>query len=223
MILPIPARDYIPDMYLENYNEDEGLKALCGYIDKFISDNLKDISGISDLQDVFKCPAKYLDYLGYWVNAGIKSIDSEHTKRSKIYYAITTHKRRSTWNYDAKLRIDAITGYDARIYSTIDSDDSIELANETTDPDYYWSTESANDGTDDELGTWELGTFSEVVITGIVCINCHYGVHTAVLTADEINEIKSELTEDVVPAYFEVQLGYLNASGQFIIYNNGVI
>lgn len=222
-MLPVPFKNYIPDVYVETYENDEKMQALCTFMDNLLSSLKEDILNIVNLQNIFQCPEKFLSYLDFWLNAGILDSDTERQKRNKIFYAISTHKNRGLWEEDVKIRIDTITGYDADVFSSTDNTNSVELANQTSDPDYYWSSESANAGLDENLGTWEIGFFNEYILAAIIAINCHVGIYTAVLSSSIIEQIVSDLEKDFIPAYFTIQLGYENSDGQFIQYSNGEI
>ena len=60
-------------------------------------------------------------------------------------------------------------------------------------------------------------------MAGVVFIDLHEGVDTAQFTADEIQEIVNQVDGVQTPAYEVVVLGYFNSSGQYIIYENGII
>lgn len=218
-MLPIPFEDNIPVLLRKALTEDDAGQALANFWDEKYQALADEILEMYFFKRPERCPAMFLDTLGDMLAASIKQGDSDFTKRFKILKAIETHKLRSTWTSDAKNRIDAITGYSAVLYSVQDNDDSIEMAQQASDPDFYWSTESGADGTDDELGTWEVGDFTEYVIAGNIYINCHEGITTGVLTADQIAQIVSDLERDVAPAYMAVYIGYVNALNQFIIYD----
>lgn len=218
-MLPIPFEDNIPVLLRKALTTDDAGRALADWWDEKYAELKKEILDMQYFKRADMCPSAFLDTLGNMLAAGINQGDSDYTKRYKILKAIEGHKLRSTWTSDAKNRIDAITGYDAAIYSVQDNDDSIELAQQASDPDFYWSTEAAKDGTDNELGTWEVGDFTEYVISGNIYINCHEGVTTAVLSAAVIAQIVADLEMDVAPAYMAVYLGYVNTLDQFIVYD----
>lgn len=220
-MLPESFLDFIPKFLKDNI--DAGGEALVTYMDELQDEFYGYIREMYFFKDALRSPDIFLDELGYWLSAGLKQDDSEATKREKIYYAVMNHKNRGTWEDDAKIRIDSITGYSAAIFRAGDNDDGILLGQEATDPDFYWMTFQDNSGTDDDWGWWLVGDFTEYVIAGNVYIDCHEGVTTPVLTSDEIQKIVDEISEDVVPAYYAVYLGYVNSIGQFIKYAGGVI
>jgi len=220
-MLPDTFLNYIPKFLKDNI--DESGQALVTYMDAFQEEFYDYIREMYFFKDPLRCPTLLLDELGYWLAAGLNQTDSEATKREKIYYAVMNHKKRGTWEDDVKIRIDAITGYSATIFPSGDNDDAILLGQEATDPDYYWMTLQDNSGTDDEWGWWLVGDFTEYVVAGNVYIDCHEGVYTPVLTSDQIDQIVAEIETDVVPAYYAVYLGYINTSGQFVVYAGGVI
>jgi len=217
-MLPTPSIDYIPKLNRENV--DVGWTALTNKIDSLLGTWGNDVKNIFDILDPARCPAILLQELNYLLSAGFREEDTDAQKRQKIYNAIATHKIRGTWTTDAKIRIDTITGYDATIFRAIDSDDWIWLAKETTDPDYYWATWQPKDGSDDDLGCWLVRLADPVayVVAGYISIDCHQGVNVQTLTEATIDKIHDELVDDVVPAYMIIRLGYVNATGQFIVY-----
>lgn len=217
----------IPDSIIKHFpkfiqdNPDAGFLALANKIDDIFQQIESDIEIINFFNDPVKCPASYLTDLGYLVNAGIFYQDSEIIKRKKISEAVLSHKKRGQWANDAKLRIDNITAYDARILLSVDNDDWIMLG-DSTDPPYYWGTMGA-DGIDSSLGLALTGDGTEIVIQGNIYINCHYGITASTLSATQIAQIVLELEFDVIPAYFIIYLGYLDGTGAFIQYAGGII
>jgi hypothetical protein len=220
-MIPYSILDYIPKIH--HLKKDAKFNALVNKIDAHLISLANEIKELYYLKDPIRCPSSLLEELAYHVNASIKNSDSELTKRKKIASAVQGHKYKSTWTKDIKIKLDTITGYDARVISITDSDDSIEMAQQANDPDVYWSTESAYDGSDDNLGTFEVGSMTEYVVAGNVYIDCHYGIHTAVLTADQIEQIINEIKLDNVSAYMVFYLSYINAIGQIIVYSGGII
>lgn len=220
-MLPNTFENFIPKFLKDNL--DTSGRALITYIDDFTDLFYGYIREMYFFKDAVRCPAEFLDELGYWLSAGLKQGDSESTKRTKIYYAIMGHKKRGTWEDDAKIKIDAITGYSALIFTAGDTDDAILLGQESIDPDFYWITFQDNSGTDDDLGWWLVGDMTEYVIAGNIYIDCHEGINVSTLTSDEIAQIVAEIETDIVPAYYAVYLGYTTATGQFIHYAGGSI
>jgi hypothetical protein len=219
MIIPESIIRQFPK-YMQD-NPDDGTTALADKIDSIFQAINTDIDALNTFKDPVQCPASYLVEIGNLLNAGILSQDSETIRRNKISIAIATHKKRGQWAGDAKLKIDAITGYDARILASVDSDDWI-LLGDSDDPDYYWATMGA-DGIDNNLGLALVGEGTEIYIAGNIYIDCHYGVHTPVLTAAQIAHIVLEIQYDVIPAYFIINLGYIDTGGSFVIYAGGTI
>lgn len=219
-MLPIPLLKYIPKVFADKSRSDT--VAMCTEADRQLALWLVDIQNLYYLQDVDRCPAKFLDQLGYIVNAGIKNTDSETIKRQKIYTAIQTHKIRGSWEDDAKLRIDAITGLDAVIYRGYEADDWILCGDGVVEVDTMLAL--LGEGVDaDYLGMSLLGEGTEIEIAGNIYINCHDGVTSSTLTAAQIAAIVDEISTDVVPAYMRVYLGYIDTTGAFIVYSGGTI
>lgn len=221
-MLPLPFEEFIPKQLSEDI-DDKG-QAFIDKVDSLIREMSDEILEMYWFKLAERCPSDFLEELGFWLNAGLFQTDSELTKRRKIKEAVVGHKRRGSWNNDAKPKVDSITGYDAAIFRSVDSDDSIEMGQLSTEDDtLYWSTESGKDGSDDDLGTWEVGDFTEYVVAGNISIDCHEGVHTAVLTSAQIEQIVVELEFDIVPGYMDIYLGYIDTTGAFIVYSGGII
>jgi len=68
-----------------------------------------------------------------------------------------------------------------------------------------------------------VGDGTEVEIWGNIYIDLHYGIHTAVLSASQIEQIVTDISMDIVPAYVRVYLGYVPVTGGFTIYSGGII
>lgn len=218
-MLPLPFINYIPKLFRDNQTAET--TALCDKADDNIEEWLEDAKNLQYLLDVERCPSNFLTVLGDYLSAGIKSRDSETTKRQKIYKAIVTHKYRSTWVYSAKLIIDAITGYDAAIYTASDSDDWIMTGDGIIEVGTSWAL--LYDGVTDPYGFSLIGAGTEIEIQGNIYIDCHDGVIGSTLTADQIADIVENIETDIVPAYMIIYLGYINSSGQFVVYAGGTI
>jgi hypothetical protein len=209
--LPIPFRNYMPAFLAENL--DEAGQALADKIDNHIDEWFNDIIGLSYFFDPFRSPTFFLDELNYYLNAGFFSYDTEEQKRVKIATAIQTHKRRGSWENDAKIKIDLIAGGDSVILRAEDNGDWILLGCCPDEPEFYWAT-LGYDGIDLKYGLDLFGDFDELGIPG----NIYIDVDNDSLTPDEVNKIVAELEADIAPAYMRIFLGYVNISGQFILY-----
>jgi len=221
-MLPIPFSKYIPKLFRDNQQAET--TAMCDKADVNLQAWLNDVVALQYLPDADRCPYDGLKYLDAMLLAGVRSEDSNRQKRVKVLVAVSTHKSRGTWQFDAKLRIDAISGYEADFYRLSDIDDSIEMAGLSYEPlDSWWSTESAYEESDGDLGTWEIGSFVEPVIAGNIYIDCHSGVHTPVLSTEVIQQIVSNIENDIVPAYVRIFLGYRDTTGGFVTYSGGII
>jgi len=217
-MLPVPTRNRLPALAQQYY--DDGWAALSSKMDSLFTQWGNDIKNFVNILDPAKCPAILLDELDFYLEAGFAPGDSETTKRRKVYNAVAGHKKRGTWDDHAKPIIDAITGYSAALFTAQDSDDAIWLANKPTDPVRYWMTWQPNDGSDDSLGIWFVRLAAPVsyVVAGFISIDCHQGINTPVLTHAQIIQINDALIDDVAPAYMTLRLGYVNASGQYVVY-----
>lgn len=213
-MLPETVKDYFPDIYVEK--DEDSMNALVSVMDQLISDIEEDIREIGYSRDPVRANALVLDELGYWLSANINDFNSEMVKRKKIQDAIRTHKLRSTWETDAKLKIDNYVGGDSKIIISVGTDDWILVGDGSTPTDYYWAAMGA-DGIDDGLGISLIGDGTEIEIKG----NIYIDVDDSTLTADQVEELKQEL-DDTIPAYYRIFLGYISA-GQFITYANGII
>lgn len=212
-MIPVPFLKRIPKLF----QTDSKAINMATKIDANLLTWKQETTTIEWIRRCDQCPAVLLDELGALLNAGLKNEDGDATKRKKVCEAILNHKNRGTWDDDAKLRIQAITGIEPELFNNVDNDDWIWLGKEADDPDRYWAT-WGTDGVDDDLGIWVVGDFTEYVISG----NIYIDLKTSTLTAEEIEQIKNELSTDVVPAYYVIYLGYI-AGGVFVVYANGII
>lgn len=222
-MLPVPFSKYIPQVMADN--PDAALTAMMSKADIHIPEWFNEILELNFLKIPERVIGRYLPELADYLGVKLFTWDTELVKRIKIQTAANRFRLRSTWAADTKLIIDALTGYDARIYKIAlsDQDDAILLAKEASDPDTYWMTLSPKDGVDPLLGWYLVGDWTEYVIAGNVLIDCHYGVYTAVLTATQISQIVVSIKDDIVPVYYKIYLGYVNSSGLFTVYIGGII
>jgi phage tail-like protein len=209
-MLPQPFEKYIPRFF----KRDSKLIAFSDKINEILDSIRYDTVGLNDIVDPVKCPAIILDELGYFLNAGIKAQDSEDQKRLKIATAIQGHKKRGTFKFDAKPKIDAIAGGDSQIIRGFTGDDWIMGGDgETIPSSYYWASLGV-DGIDDSLGISLIGEGIEIEVAG----NIYIDVDNDSLSASEVQQIVDELEDDIVPAYFRVFIGYLDLGGNFVTY-----
>lgn len=206
-MLPTAFEKYIPKFF----TRDSKLTAFADKIDEIIESLKSDTIGLNDLIDPVKCPAILLDKLGYFLNANIKEQDTERQKRIKIATAVEGHKKRGSFEFDAKPKIDAIAGGDSSIITEIGGDDWILVGDGLTPSAYYWATLGA-DGIDTDYGLALIGGGDEIEIAG----NIYIDVDNSSLTASEQEQIELEM-EDIVPAYYKVFFGYISA-GLFVLY-----
>jgi len=210
-MLPRPFINFIPKFF----KHDEKLIAFANKIDELMDSFESDTLGLNTFIDPFRCPVIVLDELGYLLNAGLKNSDTERQKRIKIATAVQGHKKRGSFQYDAKPKIDNIAGGDSQIFrSTVSGDWILGGDGYTIPSDSYWGT-MAGDASDDDLGLLLIGDGTELEVAG----NIYIDVDNNSLTATEIQQIVDELSKDIVPAYFRVFLGYINGSGIFVVYD----
>jgi hypothetical protein len=202
------VNDYIPSFF----NRDSKLNAFITETDDIINGIKDDIKTLNDMHIIEKTPAIMLNELGLYLNAGIRSGDSDRDKRIKIINAVAGHKVRGSFNLDAKPKIDLIAGGDSKIIRSFDKDDFIFAGDGLTPDDYYWAV-LGTDGIDDGQGISLIGEGDEIEIAGTIYIDADNDS----LTEAQLDEIELDL-EDVIPAYYRVFLGYINVSNQFIIY-----
>lgn len=208
-------RDKIPTIYKRI--DHDALDALVAKADEHIEDWEDDVVQLIWLLDPARCPSKLLNTLGEFLNAGILADDDDATKRKKIGTAVESHKRRGSFVFDAKPKIDAIAGGDSSIFQIIGTDEWIIVGDGLTPTAFYWAALGV-DNVDLDLGITISGREeNDLTLAGNIAID----VDNSGLTADEVEQIKLELA-DVAPAYYRVLLGYVVA-GSFIIYANGII
>ena len=216
-MFPIPSIKFIPRIF----QSDNKAITFAAFLDSYLMQIRDDVLRLPRTYRADEVNSIYLEELGYFLNANIKNIDTDATKRKKIFNAVATHKLRGTWVSDAKKRIDNITGYDSAIITAANSADWILVGDEATSFVYYATM--GVDGIDNGLGLDLIGEGTEIEIAGNIYINLHQGIYTAVLSNAIILQIVAEIKDDVVPAYNRIYLGYVDASGNFNIYANGVI
>lgn len=207
-MLPETIGDYIPVWY----ERDEKLIAFINKNDSIIQGLKDDILGLNTFIDPMRILAALLDNLGYYLNAGIQPQDTETEKRKKIAGAVESHKRRGSFNLDAKPKIDLICGGNSVIIRSFDKDDWILVGDGSTPAAYYWAALGA-DGIDDDLGISLIGSGLEIEVAG----NIYIDVDNSTLSAADQDRLELEM-QDIVPGYMYVHFGYVNVSGQFIEY-----
>lgn len=181
-------------------------------MDTVLQDIINETKELNNMYDPARTKAAVLNLLGEYLNAGLQDGDSEDIKRQKIYQAVATHKVRSTFEFDVKIKIDNIAGGDSVIFRAVDEDDFIFVGDGLTPSAYYWAALGA-DGIDDDLGPAFIGSGLEVEVAG----NVYIDVDNNSLSSAEQDQIRLDIA-DSVPAYYYVHIGYVNISGQFIEY-----
>jgi hypothetical protein len=216
-MLPIPIENFTP-VALDG--DDASGQALRTKFDTHLAQWRQDIIDMFKLMDPVRCPTLFLDTLGHWVRAGLRNSDSDTTKRIKTATAISRHKEGGVWDTEVKPLIDSITGLDAVIFRAIDTADWIGMSGESSEPDYYWATGGV-DGIDDNLGLDGIGAGDEIEIQGNIYIDL--GGTAGNPTAAVIAQVVEEIELEAYFAYYILYLGYVNVSGQFIVYAGGTI
>lgn len=201
-MFPAPFEKYIPT----HWKRTSDVLAFSAAVDKMIEDTENEIFGIADLLDPEKCPSKFLDYLGYYVNASLQSADTDTQKRIKIITAVSAHKTRGSFNFDAKPKIDAIAGGDSQII------------NQPSGPGWMMTSDESSLSMDQAIFSSEEGFL--FISAGDVLgwpWNIFIDVDNNVLSADDQDRIRLDM-EDIVPAYMIVHFGYIDGSGAFVEY-----
>ena len=207
-MLPEDFDDYIPSFF----ERDAKLIAFKDKLNSIVGDLEDDTLGLNNIIDPVRCPAGLLENLGFFLNAGINAQDSEAVKRDKIAKAVQSHKRRGSFDLDAKAKIDITAGGDSQIFRAIDQDDWILVGDGLTPSAYYWAS-MGYDGIDTDLGISLIGSGLEVEVGG----NIYIDVDNATLSAAEQEQIELDM-QDIVPAYMKVHFGYIDGTGAFIEY-----
>ena len=218
-MIPNPLLKFFPKLY----QNDSKAASLASKMDSIFASIKSDILGLKRLNRADECPGQFLSELDYALQANVQKGDTELQKRKKISNAIATQKKRGTWQNDAKIRIDNITGYSSDIYKASTSDDWILCGDGMIENDQNYYASLGVDGIDNNLGISLIGDGTEIEIQGNIYINLHIGIYTAVLSAAQILQIVNEIATDIVPAYFRVYLGYADITGAFNLYSGGAI
>ena len=201
-MIPSSIDQFIPRFY----KRDDKLTAYTTKLDEIIAYLKADTIGLNDLIDPMKIPATLIVELGYLLNAGIKDQDSETDRRYKVVNAVAAHKRRGSFNLDAKPKIDLVCGGDCSIIRSFDKDDWILVGDGLTPTAYYWAAMGC-DGIDDDLGISLIGEGTEIE----VAFNVYIDVDNAVLSAADQARLELEM-EDIAPAYMYIHFGYLTGT-----------
>jgi len=209
MILPIPFIDFIP----KAFDRDSKALALANKIDDNLTEWSDELISTETIMDPARVNVAFLEELGYIVNAGILPSDTETQKRKKIQNAVAAHKKRGSFAFDAKPKIDAIAMGNSQIIQTIGTDDFILVDDGTTPTAYYFAALGC-DGLNLNLGISLIGAGDEGEIAG----NIYIDVDNSALTAAQIDQIVMELEFDISPAYYRTHIGYMDISGAFIEY-----
>lgn len=206
------AIELVPKILQENINNDG--QALVDKLDEYIGDWKEETNLMQNSNNPVLCPQSMLEELGYQISANLLNTDTDRQKRVKILNAVKGHKKRSSFNLDAKIKIDAIAGGNSKIIRGITSDDWILCGDVIVPTSYYWATMGC-DGIDDDYGLSLIGDGYEIELSG----NVYIDVDNDSLTTSQIAQIRLELENDVAPAYMRIFIGYVNISGVFIIYD----
>lgn len=208
-MLPIPVDSYIP----RAFKRDSRVAALSAKIQAHLEEWKADVLNFDSLIDPVRIKASLLDEMGYLLNAGIFVYDTNAQKVLKIHNAIAGHKKRGSWVYDAKPKIDAICGGDAKLVTAIGLDDWILVDDGVSFPSAYYYAALGCDGIDDDLGISLIGSGYEIEVAG----NVYIDVDNPVLTATQIQQVVNALASDIAPGYYYVHIGYISV-GAYVEY-----
>jgi hypothetical protein len=210
-MFPTPSEKYFPAFF----KRDAKLIALTDLLDRYTGYWKADLLGYETMRDPFRCPSNLLDELGYWINAGIQPFDADYAKRVKIANAVKSHKKRGSFIYDAKSKIDLIAGGNSVIIHTTGLDDFIFVGDGSEPAAFYWAAMGC-DGLDLGLGVSMIGSGYEREVAG----NIYIDVDNPALTAIQLQQIVDELSFDIVPAYMYIHLGYVSAGifNEYIVF-----
>jgi hypothetical protein len=208
-VLPVPFFDSLPRAF-QDLREGSAV-ALADKMDELLLEWKRDAVEVGNLYDPERCPAKLLDSLGLFLQAGIAEGDVELTKRKKIRSAIESHKKRSVWEGSAKPLVDAVTGGDAVLLGGLGSGEWI-ITGDGTFPASSDTGVLSGDG-ELEAGLIILGTGDEPEVKG----NVYIDTRVSGLTSEQVQQVVLSLS-DVAPAYFRIHIGYTDGSGQFVEY-----
>ena len=211
-MLPQPFINYIPTFY----KRDDKLIAFADKMDEILDYLKSDTLGLNSLIDPVKISQLLLDTLGFYLNAGILDEDSDYKKRSKIRFAIQSHKNRGLWKLDVKPKIDNVAGGDSSLFGSV-GEGTWRLIGDGSQPSSYIHASLGGDGANTAWGLRLAGSGFDDWDKGIVRIDTDNNS----LTTDEVDQIKLDIL-DSSPAYFRIYLGYVS-SGVFVKYANGQI
>lgn len=188
------------------------MTALATLIDDLLDEVETDLRHYEYLLDPVRIPAEFIEELGHLLSAGVVSSDTDLQKRQKVATAVAAHKRRCSFNLDAKPKIDIICGGNSSVVHSYSGGDWIEASDDSFPTAYYWAT-IAGDDSDSELGLILVGSGFEIVVAG----NVYIDVDNAALSADDQARLEFAM-QDIVPAYMYVHFGYFDITGAFVEY-----
>ena len=218
-MLPTPFINYIPKIF----QSDPKAIALATKMDSYLSTWGQDILNIRQILIPEQIPGSFISELGFLLAVTFGATDTETQRRQKIWNAVVAIQNRGTWLYDMKVTLDLLTGFNSAMWGGAFTDDWILVGDGVTEySTNYWASMGA-DGIDSNLGIGLIGDGTEWEITGNIFINLHLGLTTPQLTTPQVAAIVAQITVDKCPAYMRVTLGYVDGSGNFIIYTGGTI
>lgn len=201
-LLPIPSIKFIPKA--AQADPDAGWIALTDKLDSIWQDIENVILELRYFLNPERIPSQFLDVFGLYLEAGIFPLDDDKTKRSKIQYAVQSHKLRGTWDFDVKTKIDIIAGGDSQIVSTGHEDNF----------DFIWLTgDSSEYHAETQHSLWDSGNegYGMLWITGDnepeVAGNIYSDVDNPYMTEQQIEALILFL-QDSIASYLNTWLGF---------------
>ena len=222
-LLPYPSWESFPDIFKVTDNPD--LKDLSIEIDKLLEFYCQEIFGLGNLKSIEKCPDFFLIQLGALTGVSFAHGDSETDKRRRIRNSIKNIWDSGIWegDNDSYIRdtINNITDWDATIVGRTDVtnlwiENPVYLTptqQQELDQLDYTNIEVSPGNNQGMLGLWQFYTLSAQGQSGMVLIDLG-APDIALITPDLIKEIQRQL--DLMPAFFEVWIGYVDEGSVFI-------
>lgn len=212
--LPTPFLNYIPKLF----RQDSKAVAFASRMDIILGQWKADMLKFRRLYRFDECDSLFLNEIAFLLNVTFLNQDSDSTRRLKLKNAIPNQQHRGTWTYSVKPQLDAITGLNAVIMSPLfRSGEWYLMSTDTSLPEPLTASLGTN-GVTSGLGLDLSGSGDETNIPGNIYINAHLGVNTAVLTATQIAQIIVAFVVDIVPAYYQIFIGYIDVNGNFNLY-----
>ena len=204
-MFPRPFLDFLPRIYREN--PEAATIALANLVDAYLNETERELLEFCNIHNLARTPSLVLEEIGYQLNADLQPGDSDRLRRQKTSTAVQGHRRRGTWDQDAKPKIDAIVGGDSQLVNvdmSTDDDDIVVVGRRVGEDtaDNFWGVFGVGRVANETFGVASILTGTENNIDGVVWID----IDNTTITQDIVDDIEFAL-RDVVPAYFVVIYG----------------